>query len=208
MRRASLLIVFAALAAGCAAPAANAPGPAATPMPAPGATQMPPTAAMATAAIVGPNQNSLGTVEFRQAEGSLELTVRASGLTPGFHGLHVHGIGTCEPNSPDPKDPAKVGNFNSAGGHLDGAGKSHPDHAGDLPWLYVAQDGTASLTVRTDRLRREQLTDADGASLIVHEKPDNGANIPARYAPGGADQESKNAGDSGSRVGCAVIKAS
>lgn len=198
MRRAPLLIVFTALAAGCAAPEANAPGP----------TQMPVPAAIATGNIVGPNQNSLGTVEFRQAEGSLELTVRASGLTPGFHGLHVHGIGKCEPNSPDPKDPAKVGNFNSAGGHLDGAGKSHPDHAGDLPWLYVAQDGTASLTARTDRLRREQLTDADGASLIIHEKPDNAANIPTRYAPGGPDQESKNAGDSGSRVGCAVIKGS
>ncbi|WP_264075155.1 superoxide dismutase family protein, partial [Mycolicibacter minnesotensis] len=38
-------------------------------------------------------------------------------LAPGFHGLHIHSVGKCEPNSVAPAGGAP-GDFNSAGGHL------------------------------------------------------------------------------------------
>ena len=56
-------------------------------------------------------------------------------MPPGFHGLHLHAVGKCEPNSADPANPGTTGNFLSAGGHLAGGGAAHPEHAGDLPSL-------------------------------------------------------------------------
>ncbi|MFI9406934.1 superoxide dismutase family protein [Nocardia sp. NPDC052316] len=44
-----------------------------------------------------------------------------SGITPGFHGFHVHERGVCEPNSTAPEGGA-TGDFQSAGGHMQVAG--------------------------------------------------------------------------------------
>lgn len=82
----------------------------------------------------------------------------------------------------------------------------HPDHAGDLPNLMVAQDGTAQLSVVTDRLTPELLTAEDGAAVIVHSQPDNHGNVPERYAPGGPDEDTLATGDAGERTACGVIE--
>ena len=146
-----------------------------------------------------------GRVEIATSGG--EIRVEARGLEPGLHGLHLHSVGKCEANSPDPADASKRGDFLSAGGHLAGSGPAHPAHAGDLPPLLIGADGTGTLTTSTDRLTNERELDGDGTALIIHEKPDNFANIPTRYASGGADDETKKAGDAGSRVACAVLTA-
>lgn len=161
--------------------------------------------AFASGKLADPSGSSRGTVEFAEVDGGVQVRVQATGLEPGFHGLHVHAIGKCEPNSPDPQDASKRGDFNSAGGHLAGDGSAHPDHAGDLPALYVAEDGTASLTAVTDRLTRDLLLDTDGSALIVHSGSDNFANIPTRYASAGPDDETTKAGDAGKRVACAPL---
>ncbi len=135
----------------------------------------------------------------------LTIQVSGTGMPPGFHGLHLHAVGKCEPNSADPANPGTTGNFLSAGGHLAGGGAAHPEHAGDLPSLYVLRDGTAMLSTETDRLTEAQLGQEGGISLLVHAGPDNYANIPTRYAAGGADAETKKAGDAGARIACAVI---
>lgn len=82
----------------------------------------------------------VGSVVLTQEGGAVTVSVGASKLPPGFHGFHVHAVGKCEP-------PA----FTSAGGHFNPAGQKHPFHAGDLPNLLVAADGTARMTVKTDR---------------------------------------------------------
>ncbi len=162
---------------------------------------------VAMGTLVNPSGAEVGQVQLSQAGSGLQMQLEASNLTPGFHGLHFHGIGKCEPNSPDPKDTTKTGDFNSSGGHLEGGGTEHPEHAGDLPVLYVGQDGTGTLTTVSDRLTADVLTDEDGSALVIHEGPDNYANIPTRYASAGADEESKKAGDAGPRVACAVMRA-
>ena len=40
---------------------------------------------------------------------------------------------------------------------------------------------------------------------MIHENSDNLANIPERYAPDGADSDTQNAGDGGSRIACGVV---
>ncbi|QQS01909.1 MAG: superoxide dismutase family protein [Austwickia sp.] len=163
-------------------------------------------AALASGDIVDPAGKKLGKVAVSKGEHGLTVQVSATGMPAGFHGLHLHAVGKCEPKSADPANPGTTGDFLSAGGHLAGGGAAHPEHAGDLPVLFVLKDGSGSLTAATDRLTEAQLGQEAGVSLIVHAGPDNYGNIPTRYAAGGADAETKKAGDAGARIGCAVLK--
>lgn len=161
----------------------------------------------ATAELVNPDGEARGTAEFAETEGGTLVTVNATDLAPGFHGLHIHGAGLCEPDSENPNDPGETGAFLSAGGHLAGPDgeAGHPEHAGDLPTLYVTEDGTARIVTLTDRMDRDLLLDDDGSAVMVHEDSDNLANIPERYAPDGPDEDTLQAGDGGSRIACGVV---
>src|SRR3954469_3237363 len=112
-----------------------------------------------------------GTVSMADEGGKVRVVVLATGLTPGFHGVHVHSIGTC--NAPD---------FTSAGGHFAVPGQNHGDHAGDFPPLYVNADGSGVAIFTTDRFHTADLFDADGSAVIVHAGAENLANIPSRYS--------------------------
>ena len=162
----------------------------------------------ATASVVDPSGADIGMAEFTDNDGVMQLSVEVSDLEPGFHGLHIHAIGTCEADSAAPDDPEDTGDFLSAGSHLNPDDSEHPDHAGDLPTLLVMEDGTATLTFHSDRLSMDELNDEDGAALIVHSTADNYANIPERYAPDGPDADTTSAGDAGGRVAYGVIEAS
>jgi superoxide dismutase, Cu-Zn family len=147
----------------------------------------------------------LGNVEVKELNDALEITVSVSDLEPGFYGFHIHGAGLCETDSAAPDDPENTGDFLSAGGHLGADESDHPDHAGDLPQLLVQESGDGALSFQTDRLTLADLRDEDGAAFMIHDGPDNYANIPERYASDGADGETRNAGDAGSRLACGVV---
>ncbi|MCG5432214.1 superoxide dismutase family protein [Mycobacterium sp. MYCO198283] len=131
-------------------------------------------------------------------------------LTPGFHALHVHQVGKCEPNSVAPSGGAP-GDFNSAGGHLHSPGMAHPAK-GDLSPLQVRRDGSAMLVTTTDAFTAQDLTGGQGAALMIHEKADNFANIPPeKYQQINGDpppdQNTLDTGDAGKRIACGVISA-
>jgi Cu-Zn family superoxide dismutase len=164
---------------------------------------------VARADLAAPDGRAVGTVSFRTSPDDatkLVVHVSAQGLAPGFKGFHVHGIGKCEPNSPDPANPGTVGDFLSAGGHLKAGGENHAGHDGDLTSLQVRSDGSAELVTSTDALPLAALLDADGSAAMVHLGPDNFGNIPTRYAPT-PDATTLNTGDSGGRAACGVIEA-
>ncbi|WP_405486639.1 superoxide dismutase[Cu-Zn] [Nocardia sp. NBC_00511] len=143
---------------------------------------------------------TIGTATFTNTGGHLEVVVEAHGLKPGFHGLHIHQIGKCEPNSTAPAGGAP-GDFLSAGGHLQvGDNNTHPA-SGDLTSLEVLKDGTAKLTTTTDAVT---LDDIKGKALMIHAGADNFGNIPTRYAPA-PDAETLATGDAGARVACGVV---
>jgi Cu-Zn family superoxide dismutase len=159
-----------------------------------------------TATLINPEGGEVGTVDFSEVEEGMQLSVEVTGLPPGFHGFHVHSIGVCEPDSANPADPSMTGDFLSAGGHI-GAGESdHGAHPGDLPALYVTESGSGSLTAVTDALALPDLTDDDGAAVMVHALPDNYANVPERYAPAGPDEMTRNTGDAGGRIACGPVE--
>lgn len=146
---------------------------------------------MAHGALVDAQGASKGSVEIME-KGGLEVTVKASGLTPGVHGVHIHTVGAC--TAPD---------FASAGGHWNPTAKHHgmenPDgaHMGDLPNITIGADGTGTLnfTVPGGSLSGGDtpLLDADGAAIVVHAGPD--------------DMKTDPSGNSGGRVACGVIAA-
>lgn len=161
---------------------------------------------VASAVVRDVNGTTLGTVSFFSDRGKLALTGRLAGLSPGFHGFHVHAVGICNPRATDPS--GAVVPFFSAGGHLNPGGDAHGQHAGDLPVLYVAADGTSTTATVNDRLSTALLFDADRSSIIIHALPDNYANIPTRYSAAGVpgpDAATLATGDSGGRAACGVF---
>lgn len=147
----------------------------------------------------------VGTVLFTEVSAGTEIVTEVQGLEPGFYGFHVHGRGRCEPDSAAPEEPARTGDFLSAGGHLGAEAGEHPGHAGDLPSLYVTGNGEGLLMVVTDRFGVDELTTGDGSAVLIHSGPDNFANVPERYAPGGPDEATRRTGDAGSRLACGVV---
>ncbi|OZE99441.1 superoxide dismutase [Rhodococcus sp. 14-2470-1b] len=152
---------------------------------------------------------TVGTVSFVEEGDHLVVTVEAEGLTPGFHGLHIHTAGLCEPNSVAPAG-GEPGNFLSAGGHLQVDGRTEHPASGDLTSLQVGEDGTAMLVTTTDAVTMDDLRADGGRAVIIHEGPDNFANIPPRYTlPDGAavpDMNTLMTGDAGGRAACAVLE--
>jgi Cu-Zn family superoxide dismutase len=129
-------------------------------------------------------------------DGLVHVNVHVKGLTPGLHGIHIHGIGACGPT------------FAAAGGHYNPFTRQHGllnpagAHAGDLPNLSVNEDGVAVLSTTTSRVT---LTDgpttlfdaaagAVGSAFIIHANEDD-------------QLTDATNGNSGGRIACGVIVA-
>lgn len=152
---------------------------------------------VARATLVNAAGQTAGSVRFerRGKSRALRVTISARKLSPGFHGFHVHTVGTCEGPT-----------FMSAGPHLNPAGAGHPAHAGDMPPLLVTTGGTTEARFKTDRFSIASLRDADGSAVMIHAVADNHANIPTeRYDPD-PDAMTLATGDSGARVACGPVR--
>lgn len=138
----------------------------------------------------------VGSVKLEQIGDVVRMKIRVDGsVTPGFHGFHVHTTGVC------------VAPFTSAGGHYNPAAGSHPNHAGDLPSLYIDADGEGEARFSTDRFDLDELLAGDGSAFVLHAGRDNYANIPTdRYDPD-PDATTLATGDAGGRFACGVIEA-
>jgi superoxide dismutase, Cu-Zn family len=123
-----------------------------------------------TAQLKMADGREVATATFDFASGYATVTVKtvASGiLAPGFHGMHVHAIGKCEPNSVDPNG-GPPGNFLSAGGHFQAPGHTGMPESGDLTSLEVRQDGSGYLVTTTDAFTRDQLLAGDKTAVMIH----------------------------------------
>ncbi len=143
----------------------------------------------------------------QRRDGSVRVAVRARGLTPGFHGFHVHESGVCE--APSESGDGKTGSFLSAGPHFARGDQGHGTHAGDMPPLSATRDGKARAAFVIDSYRVRELTVGNGSAIMIHADPDNSANIPDRYRSSnepGPDADTLKTGDSGDRVACGVAR--
>jgi Cu-Zn family superoxide dismutase len=171
-----------------------------------------PTGETLTADIKTADGTSVASAQFVFSGGFATITVKttaAGQLAPGFHGLHIHSVGKCEPASVAPTGGAPA-DFNSAGAHFQVAGHTAHPASGDLASLQVRGDGSASLVTTTDSFTAADLLAGQKTAIIIHEKADNFVNIPPeRYqqvnGTPGPDETTMATGDAGKRVACGVI---
>jgi len=124
-----------------------------------------------TAQLHTADGRSVATATFEFANGYATVTVKTTAdhiLTPGFHGLHIHEVGKCEPNSVDPMMGGAPGDFESAGMHFQAPGHTGEPMSGDLDPLQVRQDGAAYLVTTTDAFTRDNLLAGSKTALLLH----------------------------------------
>ncbi len=155
--------------------------------------------------LTDPGGSVVGHATFTDTRSGIEVRLEVTGLSPGFHGVHLHEVGLCEADSPDPDEPSRSGDFFSAGPHLGSADASHGQHAGDLPPLLMTPRGVGAGSSLVAVPKVEDLLEGDGTSLIIHEAPDNLGHIPSRYAPEEPDEDTRSGGDAGARIVCGAI---
>ncbi len=140
----------------------------------------------------------VGRVTFVESGAHIVVEAAFVNLPPGFHGFHVHAVGTCDRGSPA---------FTAAGGHMVTGDQVHPVHAGDQPVVLVLADRTGALRFTTDRYTMSDLLAPGGRAVIVHALADNYGNIPSRYGRE-PDAATKSTGDAGDRIACGVVTGS
>lgn len=173
-----------------------------------------PAAGTATASLVKADGSSAGKATFTEKDGVVVIDVQVTGLPAGFHGMHIHEVGKCEPNSVAKNGaPGSATNFGSAGGHWQKSGSTGHPMTGDLVSVYVNANGTGQTVTSTGAFTLSDIKkNADGNALVIHEKADNFGNVPSsKYAnvtPGQPvpDEATLNTGDAGGRIACGVIK--
>jgi Cu-Zn family superoxide dismutase len=145
---------------------------------------------MAKAELHNSQGELVGIVTLAETADGVRVVAHVHNLPSGFHGFHIHETGKCEPPG-----------FKSAGEHFNPYGTPHGlkdptgSHAGDLPNLLVAPDGTGVLVAYAPTMTlnagRNSLFHDGGTAFIVHSQPD--------------DQLTNPSGNSGDRIACGVI---
>ena len=152
--------------------------------------------ATAMAHFVNTDGDMIGDAKLWQGPQGVVILVQLSGLEPGKHAIHIHSVGTCEPD------------FKASKGHINVVGASHgllnpdgPDN-GDLPNIYAHSDGSVMAEMYTTAVHLKgmmenvsdasaDLMDEDGSALVVHTMGD--------------DHSTQPIGGAGGRVACGVI---
>lgn len=147
------------------------------------------------ATLVNASGARAGRAVLTQGASGLLIRIEAEGLTPGWHGVHIHATGQC------------AAPFASAGGHINhgdpraphGLLNANGPDDGDLPNVFADAQGRVNAEVFTTRARiaregpGQWLWDADGSALVIHANMD--------------DQTSQPIGGAGDRVVCGVMAA-
>lgn len=151
----------------------------------------------ASAELMDTEGNVIGDVNFTEPASGDErfITIQIglspdAGLEPGEYGFHVHQVGQCTPT------------FDAAGDHFNPTDMQHglldPDgpHAGDLPNMVVAEDGTTTYVVNTRLMTlgdgERSIFDDDGSAVMLHAQADDYLTDPS--------------GTSGDRIACGVVR--
>jgi superoxide dismutase, Cu-Zn family len=133
-----------------------------------------------------------GTATFVQKSHGVEVKLKLKNIPAGFHGVHIHEVGKCEPTD-----------FKTAGGHFNPTGKQHGwenpsgHHAGDFPAnleFTMSHELDQSFTLKDvslDPSAANSLTGPHGSSIVIHEHRD--------------DMKTDPSGLSGNRIACGVI---
>lgn len=137
------------------------------------------------------SEDKTGTVKLTEKEDGVQAKVKVEGLSPGFHGIHVHEYANCSGTD-----------FKNAGSHFNPTGDKHGlmnskgAHLGDMPNIKADTDGKLKGEVMVNDATlldgRKSLLQGKGTSIVITEDPDDGMTQPG--------------GDSGKRMMCGTIE--
>ena len=141
--------------------------------------------------------NETGSIIFKDSHHGMMVLPNISDLTVGNHAFHIHENPNCMSGVKNGKKIAGL----RAGGHFDperSGHNSHHNHSnkhdkdmkphGDLPELIADENGNATTSIMTNKLKVSQLL---GRSMMVHQYGENDFGKPK----GG-----------GARIACGVIE--
>jgi len=155
----------------------------------------------ASADFVSPAGETVGRIDFRDGLGGVMMRINISGLTPGWHGIHLHMNADCSDGADG---------FKASGGHINPDNAEHgllnPNgaHRADIPNIFAGADGNAEAEIFRAGVNLKPseegaaingpypLMDDDGFAVIVHADPD--------------DHMTQPIGGAGARVACAAVK--
>lgn len=147
-------------------------------------------APMAKAELHNSQGELVGFATFTEGVNGVKIVAHVRNLSPGYRGFHIHEVGKCDPPE-----------FASAGEHFNPYEASHGladpkgPHAGDLPNLLVAPDGTGVIVTETMLVTlgegKNSLLQPNGTALVVHVHAD--------------DHRTDPSGKAGDRMACGVI---
>lgn len=149
--------------------------------------------------IVNGEGRAIGQASFREGPDGAMIRLEFGanhGLSPGWHGLHLHEVGTCSDFA---------AGFQASGGHLGmrrhiqhGLMNAEGPEAGDLPNIFAppgngpfGAEMFSPLVTLADARNRVPLLDDDGTALMIHAGPD--------------DHVTQPIGGAGARVACAPL---
>jgi Cu-Zn family superoxide dismutase len=159
------------------------------------------TGKQAMASFIGKKGERLGVATLLEGAKGVLIRLELRGLSPGWHAIHLHEVGDCSD-----------GKFTQAGGHVIERRGHHQHHgsklstgllvensndAGALPNVYAGPDGRVMAELYSTYVSltgaggRTWLLDADGASIVIHENPEDHLSTTST---------------AGERIACAVIK--
>lgn len=155
----------------------------------------------ARADFVSPQGAVMGSVTFQDGIGGVVMRIDMIGLSPGWHGIHLHVVGDCSDGADG---------FKASGGHINPDNVEHGllnpsgSHRADIPNLLADDAGRAKAEFFRAGLHLRPseeaaaangpfpLIDDDGFAVIVHENPD--------------DHLTQPIGGAGARVACAAVR--
>jgi Cu-Zn family superoxide dismutase len=161
-----------------------------------------PVTTSATASFTGLKGAPLGVARLLEGSKGVLITLELKGLEPGWHAIHLHETGKCTDE-----------HFHGAGNHVMAGHEGHAataslipgllnaksNDSGALPNIYAGPDGRLFAELYSTYVSlggaggRALLLDADGASIVIHEKP---------------EVHTGSVSTAGARVACGAIVAS
>ena len=140
------------------------------------------------------NGHSVGSIQIQHNPYGTVFIPQLKQLPPGLHGFHIHENPSCESST----QAGQIILGGAAGGHYDpektgqhGYPWGHNNHKGDLPPLYVNENGQAQQPLLAPRLTTQELKNL---SIMIHAGGDNHSDHPLPLGGGGA------------RIVCGVIE--